>query len=72
MATTIQVSEGLKEALNQRKLYENETYEEVIMNLLEDASELSKETKKLLRQAEADVKAGRVRSFEDVKRELGV
>lgn len=72
MATTIQVSEGLKEALNQRKLSRSETYEEIIMSLLEDVTEISEWTKNEIRQGEADIKAGRLHSFDEIKRRFNV
>ena len=43
MVTTIQVSEDLKKSLTKRKLHDNETYEDVIWDLLEDQMELSEE-----------------------------
>ncbi|MBI1970052.1 hypothetical protein HYS48_05135 [Candidatus Woesearchaeota archaeon] len=72
MATTIQISKKLQHTLQKRKLYEKESYEEVIWNLLEDTMELSKEAKAQLRQAEEDIKAGRVHTLEKVKKELGL
>lgn len=70
MVTTIQISENLQNALKIRKLYEKESYEEVIWNLVEDTMELSKEAKIMLRKAEEDIKSGRVHTFEQVKKEL--
>lgn len=70
--TTIQVSHELLETLKKRKLYDKESYEEVIWDALEDSDTLSEETKNLIAQGEADIAAGRVRSLEDVKRELGL
>ncbi len=72
MATTIQVSEDLVSELKARKIYEKETYEEVIWDLLEDSMELSEEAKRALKEAEEDVKAGRVYTHEEVKKELGL
>ena len=72
MATTIQVSQDLLKELKSRKMYDKESYEEVIWDLLEDSKELSKETLENLKEAEEDVKAGRVSTLEDVKRELGI
>lgn len=72
MATTIQISEDLQEALKTRKLYEKETYEEVIWDLLEDTMELSEETKKDIIKAEEDIKAGRTISLEEIKKKLGI
>ncbi len=72
MATTISVSQELLSKLKERKLYDKESYEEVIWDALEDSMELSEETKKRIKRAEEDIKAGRVHSLEDVKRELGI
>ena len=72
MATTIQVSEGLVQQLKEKKLYGKETYEEVIMDLLEDTLEISEQTKQELVQARTEIKAGKVHSFEKVKKELGL
>ncbi len=71
MATTIQISENLQSALQNKKLYEKETYEEVIWALLEDTMELSEETKIDLIKAEEDIKAGRTTSLEEIKQKLG-
>ena len=46
MATTIQVSQELQKTLAKRKLYDRESYEEVIWDLLEDTMELTEEAKK--------------------------
>ncbi len=70
--TSIQVSEKLLEKLKKRKLYERETYEEVIEDLLADVSELSEETKRSLARAEKDVKAGRVHNLDSIKKEFGL
>ena len=71
MATTIQVSEELQQQLVKRKLSERETYEEVIWDLLEDNLELSEETKKDIEESRAQIKAGKFKTFEQVKKELG-
>ena len=72
MVTTIQISEKLQNNLKMKKLYEKESYEEVIWDLIEDTMELSKEAKVMLRKAEEDIKSGKVHSFEKVKRELNL
>lgn len=72
MATTIQINHDLLNTLKSRKLYDRESYEEVIWDLIEDVTEVSKETKVLIRQAEADIKEGRTHSLEKVKKELGL
>ena len=72
MATTIEISKTLQEELMERKLYDSETYEEVIWDMLEDVMEISKETKELLRLAEKDVEAGRIKPLNAAKSELNV
>ena len=72
MATTIQVSQDLLQELKSRKMYDKESYEEVIWDLLEDSKELSEETLRNLKEAEEDVKAGRTISHEELKKNLGL
>jgi len=72
MATTIQVSNDLIEQLKNKKLYNKESYEEVIWNLLEDTMELSEETKKRIKQAEKDISQGKTIPLSEVKKKLGL
>ena len=70
MVTTIQISEDLKKELQRRKIHKNDTYEEVIWDLVEDTMELSEATKKGIKQAEKDVKAGKVKTLDQIEKEL--
>tara|TARA_Y100000310_G_C20411225_1_gene682083 strand:+ start:161 stop:379 length:219 start_codon:yes stop_codon:yes gene_type:complete len=72
MTTTIQISSDLQETLSKRKLFDRETYEEVIWDLIEDTMEINEETKRELEEARKEVKDGKVHTFEDVKKELGL
>ena len=72
MATTIQVSNKLLEQLKNRKMYNKESYEEVIWDLVEDTLKLSEETKKDIEQSRAEIKAGKYKTLEQVKKELGL
>lgn len=72
MATTIQVSEDLVKALKDKKLYDKESYEEVIWDLLEDSLELSEATKRHIKKAEKDIAEGRTIPLEKVKKNLGL
>jgi len=72
MATTIQVSNDLLEELRSRKMYDKESYEEVIWDLIEDTTELSEETKKRIEQSEKEIKEGKTVTLAEVKRELGL
>ena len=72
MATTIQVSSDLVEELKNRKMYNKESYEEIIWDLLENTKELSEETKLKIKMAEKQVKMGQVYTHEQVKKEIGL
>lgn len=69
--TTIQISKELAKKLQDSRISDSESYEDVIWDLLEDHMELSEETKKAIKEAEEDYKKGRVYSLEDVKKEFG-
>lgn len=71
MATTIQISKTLHNALKKKKIYENESYEELIWSLLEDSMELNEETKKDIEQGRRDFKKGKFYTLEQVKKEAG-
>lgn len=68
MVTTIQISNSLLDELQKMKVFVKESYEDVIWDLIEDRIELSEQTKKDLAEAKADIKAGRITSFEDIKK----
>ena len=72
MVTTIQVSEELKRDLEKLKLYPQESYENVIWDLLEANMELSEETKRELEESYRDIEEGKIYSHEEVKKELGL
>ena len=72
MATTIQVSEDLLMELRNRKMYNRESYEELIWDLIEDTEELSEETKRNILLAEEEFRQGKVHTLAKVKKELGL
>jgi len=72
MVTTIQISTELQNALTKRKLFDRETYEEVIWNVIEDTMELSEETKKDIEEARAEIKSGKFYTLKQAKKELGL
>lgn len=69
--TTIQVSGPVKLALDNVKIFEKETYNEVIEWLLEDYMELTEETKKDIAEAKAEIARGEFDTHEQVGKELG-
>ena len=72
MVTTIQISGELQSKLTSRKMFDRETYEEIIWDLLEDTMELNEETKRDIAEARADVKKGRVYTLDQVRKEAGL
>jgi len=70
MATTIQISEKLQSKLTEKKLFNRETYEEVIWDLIEDTMELNQETKKEIAQAREEFKQGKFSTLEEIEKEL--
>ena len=72
METTIQVSKKLVGKLKVMKMFDNESYEDIIWDLIEDSLELSEETKKHIEQAQEDIKQGKVYTHEQVKKVLGL
>lgn len=70
--TTIQVSSELVKQLIGRKMYDNESYEDIIWDLLEDSMELSEETKKRVEASAKQIKEGKFYTHAQVKKELGL
>jgi len=54
------------------KLHPRESYEEVIERILEDLSELNAETKTEIEQALQGIRAGKCRTHDQVRAELGI
>ena len=71
MNTTIQIPVELKKLLDQLKIYERETYSAVIERLVEDEFELNDETKKEIKIALKQIKEGKFKTHEEVRKELG-
>ncbi|MEA3379032.1 MAG: hypothetical protein U9Q69_05355 [Nanoarchaeota archaeon] len=65
--TTIQISKNLLEDLKSRKMYDKESYEDIIRDLLEDTMELSEQTLANIRKSESDIKSGRVKTLAEVE-----
>ncbi len=69
--TTIQLTKELKKTLESMKLYPRETYEEVLKRILEDLRELDEQTKTEIERAIKEIKAGKYRTHEQLKAEMG-
>ncbi|HDM26876.1 MAG TPA: hypothetical protein ENG27_01005 [Candidatus Bathyarchaeota archaeon] len=75
MKTTIQISREVKEMLDEFKLHPREPYDSVIRRLIEekvDDEPLAEETLRKIEESLKDLKAGRIYTTEEVKRELEV
>ena len=70
--TTIQVQDDTKSVLDHMKLYRRETYDDVIVRILEDTRELNEETKEDLKRARKEISEGRFKTHEQVGKELGL
>jgi hypothetical protein len=53
------------------KLFERETYNDVLERLIEDVQELNKETKKEIESAIKEIKSGKYITHEDLAKEMG-
>jgi predicted transcriptional regulator len=69
--TTIQLSTELKRRLDALKLHPRETYGDVLERILEDLRELNAETKRDIERAIKEIEAGKFRTQEQVKAEMG-
>ncbi len=72
MATTIQISNKLLEELKNRKMYDKESYEALIWDLIEDTMELSEETKRHIEQSRKEIAAGKTVPLSQIKKKLGL
>ena len=60
------------ETLQKRKLYDKESYEEVIWDLVEDSMELSEETKRNMEISRKQIKEGKFYTHEQIKKRHGL
>jgi predicted transcriptional regulator len=69
MSTTIQISEEVKGFLDRMRIFERETYNEILEDLIESNLELNEKTKKEIEEAR---KSKKWISHEDVKKSFGL
>ena len=68
MPTTIQISDNVRNVLEKMKMLERETYNDVLVRMIEDDQKLSKQTILDLERARKDTK---IFSHEEAKKRLG-
>ena len=69
---TIRISDELLETLNSKKIFDEDSYEEVIWSLIEYNMELSEETKRRVEKSRKEMAEGKFYTHEQVKKELGL
>jgi predicted transcriptional regulator len=72
MATTIQISDDVKNILDKMRIFQRETYNELIMNMLEDNMRVNEKTRKELDESRKEIKLGKTISHEEVKKRFGL
>ena len=72
MSTTIQINETIRDSLNAMKIHSRETYNDVILRLLEDQQELNDETKREIAKAVKEIESGKYKTHDEVKEEMGL
>jgi len=68
MSTTIQISDNIRNTLERMKLFQRESYNEVIERMMEDNLELNEKTKKEIE----DARRGKSISHAEVKKRFGL
>ena len=71
-STTIQISSDLQQELNKMKIFNRETYEEVIWNIIEDTKELSEQTRKDIALSRKEISEGKFITLSDLKRKYNI
>ncbi len=70
--TTIQISNNIKQVLDKMKLFDRETYNEIVERMIEDNLELNEKTKKEIEEARKRIKAGKFLTQEEAEKGLGL
>ncbi len=68
MATTIQISDDIKQVLDRMKIFERESYNEVIERMVEDDLELNNKTKLEIDAAKKRIVSGKYLTQEQVEK----
>jgi len=71
MYTTIKVSRSVKELLDSMKISRSESYEDVILDLIEDHLELNPEFRRSLESAEREIERGETVEMAELLQGLG-
>jgi len=72
MPTTIQISDNVKQTLDKMKLFERNTYNEVLERMIEDDLELNETTKKEINEARKRIFSGKFITQEQIEKKIGL
>ena len=72
METTIRVSKQTREHLDKMRLFDKESYNDIINLLIEDHLDLNEKTKKEIAEARKNIKRGEFYTEEEAKKILNV
>jgi hypothetical protein len=72
MYTTIKISTVLKKRLDAMKVTRGETYEDLLLDLVEDHLSINERTKKELSESFSDYRRGKGVSLGELKRKAGL
>jgi len=72
METSIQISKELLNTLKMRKIFNKESYEDIIWELIENNLEFSEQTKNNIALSEKEIKEGKTISLEVLKQKIGM
>ena len=72
MEITIRISPEVKEQLDRMKMFNRESYNNIIELLIEDTLELNKKTKKEIEEARKRIDKGEFFTEEEVEKQLGL
>ncbi|MDD5650118.1 MAG: hypothetical protein PHF86_06850 [Candidatus Nanoarchaeia archaeon] len=70
--TTIQISTNVKSILDKMRVFDRETYNDVIERMIEDERELNTKTKQEIQEARKRISSGKFLTQEQVEKKLGL
>ena len=69
MPTTIQVTDSVKKTLDKMKMFDRETYNDILERMIEDELEINEKTKK---EIEERIKSGKFIKHSEVEKKFGL
>ncbi len=72
MPTTIQISNSIKETLERMKMFNRESYNDIIERMIEDNLEINEKTKKEIDEARKRIQTGKFITQEQIERDFGL